>query len=190
MPITSMYYREWAETYDEFSAVAGVAAELGLRTYLGPCYMSGMSYWQAAGDARAHHWQEARGLAGLEAAVRFSVNFDGAHDGLIRGALLPDHIQTHTLGSAAAHCGAEPGNSTRRCVCTAARGSARWRWSNNCAVFAAGLVAAIGPADPPRSLLPPTASTPQAMTSLQRVVDGGASLVHCPVVFWPVTARR
>jgi cytosine/adenosine deaminase-related metal-dependent hydrolase len=59
MPITSMYYRQWAETYDEFAAVAGVASELGLRTYLGPCYMSGMSYWQADGTL-AHHWDEAR----------------------------------------------------------------------------------------------------------------------------------
>ena len=75
MPITSTYYRQWAETYDEMAAVAGVAAELGLRTYLGPCYMSGMSYWRADGNL-AHHWDEARGLAGLDGAVRFFDDFD------------------------------------------------------------------------------------------------------------------
>src|SRR5215469_15994530 len=35
LPITSMYYRRWAEHYDEFAAVAAIALELGIRVYLG-----------------------------------------------------------------------------------------------------------------------------------------------------------
>jgi hypothetical protein len=36
MPITSMLYRAWAETYGEFADVAAIAGEMGLRAYLGP----------------------------------------------------------------------------------------------------------------------------------------------------------
>ena len=43
LPITSMFYREWAETYDEFARSADSAAELGIRAYLGPCYMTGVT---------------------------------------------------------------------------------------------------------------------------------------------------
>lgn len=95
LPITSMYYREWAEHDDEFAGVAEVAGELGLRVYLGPCYMSGTTVVKDDRTA-GPHWDEARGLAGLDAALRFIENFDGAHDGLVRGLLAPDRIETCT----------------------------------------------------------------------------------------------
>ncbi|VVN65118.1 amidohydrolase family protein [Pseudomonas fluorescens] len=180
MPITSMYYREWAETYDEFAAVAGVAAELGLRTYLGPCYMSGMSYWRADG-ALGQHWDEARGMAGLDAAERFFHDFDGAHRGLIRGALLPDRIQTCTpalLQRTSAlsrelnapmrlHCCQSP---SEYAMVRQLRGHSPLGWLQQLELLG------------PRSLLPHGLYTSGA-DDLQRVVDGGASLVHCPVVF-------
>jgi cytosine/adenosine deaminase-related metal-dependent hydrolase len=180
MPITSMYYREWAETYDEFAAVAGVAAELGLRTYLGPCYMSGMSYWQADGTL-AHHWDEARGLAGLDAAERFFQDFDGAHQGLIRGALLPDRIQTCTpaLLQRTAALSRELNAPMRLHCCQGLgevamveqlRGVSPLGWLQDLGLLT------------PRSLLPHGIYT-HGDDDLQRVVDGGASLVHCPVVF-------
>ncbi|RJG11046.1 N-ethylammeline chlorohydrolase [Pseudomonas cavernicola] len=180
MPITSMYYREWAETYDEFAAVAGVAAELGLRAYLGPCYMSGMSYLCADGSL-AQHWDEARGLTGLDAAERFFRNFDGAHDGLIRGALLPDRIQTCTpalLQHTAAlsreldapvrlHCCQSPGEYA---LVQQLRGHSPLGWLQQLDLLG------------PRSLLPHGIYT-SGDDDLRRLVDGGASLVHCPVVF-------
>ena len=180
MPITSMYYREWAETYDEFAAVAGVAAELGLRTYLGPCYMSGMSYWQADGTL-AHHWDEARGMAGLDAAERFFRDFDGAHNGLIRGALLPDRIQTCTpaLLQRTAALSRELNAPMRLHCCQGLgevamveqlRGTSPLGWLQQLGLLT------------PRSLLPHGIYT-RGDDDLQRVVDGGASLVHCPVVF-------
>ena len=43
LPITSLLYREWAETYDEFARSADIASELGLRIYLGPAYRTGLS---------------------------------------------------------------------------------------------------------------------------------------------------
>jgi cytosine/adenosine deaminase-related metal-dependent hydrolase len=180
MPITSMYYREWAETYDEFAAVAEVAAELGLRTYLGPCYMSGMSYWRADGNL-ARHWDEARGLEGLAAAERFFADFNGTHDDLIRGALLPDRIQTCTptlLQRTAAlsreldapmrlHCCQSLGELA---LVQALRGCSSLGWLERLGLLG------------PRSLLPHGIYT-SGDDDLQRLVDGGASLVHCPVVF-------
>lgn len=95
LPITSMYYREWGERYDEFAAVTAIAGELGLRVYLGPCYMSGMSYVRAD-RTLDQFWDEQRGLKGLEQALRFFSDFDGTHGGLVRGMLAPDRIETCT----------------------------------------------------------------------------------------------
>lgn len=95
LPITSMYYRRWAEHYDEFAHVAAIAGELGLRAYIGPCYMSGITY--VRGDRTLEqHWDEPRGLAGLEEAIRFFRDFDGSHGGLVRGMFAPDRIETCT----------------------------------------------------------------------------------------------
>ncbi len=95
LPITSMYYRRWAENYDEFARVAATAGELGLRVYVGPCYMSGITYVRRD-RTLAQHWDEPRGLAGLDDAIRFIRDFDGAHGGLVRGMLAPDRIETCT----------------------------------------------------------------------------------------------
>ncbi|HEY8598530.1 MAG TPA: chlorohydrolase family protein, partial [Thermomicrobiales bacterium] len=89
-------YRAWAETYDEFAGTAAIAGELGLRMYLGPSYRAGINVTRADGSPEVL-WDEARGAAGLADAVRFIRDFDGAHDGLIRGALLPARIETNTL---------------------------------------------------------------------------------------------
>ena len=72
-----------------------IAGELGLRAYLGPCYMSGMTYVRQD-RSLAQHWDEPRGLAGLAQAVRFIEDFDGSHGGLVRGMLAPDRIETCT----------------------------------------------------------------------------------------------
>ncbi len=95
MPITSMSYRRWAETYDEFAGVAAIAGEMGIRAYLGPCYMSGVTITDPKGNL-SQHWDEPRGLLGLEAATRFIRDFDGAHQGLVRAMLAPDRIETCT----------------------------------------------------------------------------------------------
>lgn len=96
MPIAAETYKGWAESYAEFAAVADVAGELGLRMYLGPSYRSGINVVRQDGT-RTVLWDEAQGLAGLDDAVRFVRDFDGAHDGLIRGCLLPCRIETVTL---------------------------------------------------------------------------------------------
>jgi len=94
-PITSMFYREWAETYDEFARSADSAAEVGIRAYLGPCYMTGVTIIREDGSFTTH-WNEERGLKGLETAKAYVQKFDGAHGGLIRGMLAPDRIENCT----------------------------------------------------------------------------------------------
>ena len=94
-PITSMFYREWAETYDEFARSADSAAEIGIRAYLGPCYMTGVTIVREDGSL-ATHWDEERGLKGLDAAKAYVQHFDGAHEGLVRGMLAPDRIENCT----------------------------------------------------------------------------------------------
>jgi cytosine/adenosine deaminase-related metal-dependent hydrolase len=92
LPITSLLYREWAETYDEFARSADIASELGLRIYLGPAYRTGLSVIHPDGSF-AMHWNEERGLQGLEDAIAFARAFDGRDDGLIRAMLAPDRIE-------------------------------------------------------------------------------------------------
>lgn len=95
LPITSMFYRKWAETYDEFARSADSAAEIGIRAYLGPCYMTGVEVVRNDGSFYTH-WDEDRGLKGLADAEGFIDRFDGAHGGLIRGMLAPDRIENCT----------------------------------------------------------------------------------------------
>lgn len=95
LPITSMFYRRWAETYDEFARAADTAAEVGIRAYLGPCYMTGLTTIRDDGSLDLH-WDEERGLRGLDDAIAYVRAFDGQHGGLIRGMLAPDRIETCT----------------------------------------------------------------------------------------------
>ena len=96
LPITSMFYREWAETYDEFARSADSAAEIGIRAYLGPCYMTGVTMIRQDGSFDTF-WDEERGLKGLQTAIDYVHKFDGAHGGLVRGMLAPDRIENCTL---------------------------------------------------------------------------------------------
>ena len=88
LPIASLFYREWGETAEEFAAAADTAAALGLRVYLGPAYRSGGLLVEEDGRI-VPQFDEARGLAGLEDAIRFCRDWDGAHGGLV-----PHHAGT------------------------------------------------------------------------------------------------
>lgn len=95
LPIASLFYRQWAETYDEFAAAAQAAADLGLRVYLGPAYRSGHTRVDEAGEVSLAI-DEARGLTGLGEALRFCRDFEGRHGGLVRTMLAPDRIESCT----------------------------------------------------------------------------------------------
>jgi cytosine/adenosine deaminase-related metal-dependent hydrolase len=96
MPIAAETYREWCETEEQLADMVDIAGELGLRMYLGPAYRSGINVIHADGS-RDVAWDESRGEDGLRQAISFVQRYDGAHDGRIRGALLPCRIETLSL---------------------------------------------------------------------------------------------
>ncbi|MGR3703390.1 MAG: amidohydrolase family protein [Paracoccaceae bacterium] len=95
LPIASLFYREWGETAAEFEAAAEAAGDLGLRVWLGPAYRSGGMVCTAAGVLEPR-FDQARGMAGLEDAVRFITAQAGRFDGLVQGMLAPDRVETCT----------------------------------------------------------------------------------------------
>lgn len=95
MPITSVYYKKWAETYEELESAVHNAGRLGIRMYLGPSYQSGLNVMQKNGTMTVR-FNEEEGERGLERAVRFIKEYDGAYNGLIKGALEPERIESQT----------------------------------------------------------------------------------------------
>jgi cytosine/adenosine deaminase-related metal-dependent hydrolase len=95
LPIASLFYREWGETWDEFAAAAEAANELGLRVYLGPAYRAGNTFVRHDGTLD-FHFDEARGLDGLADAEQFCRQFEGRGNGLVGTMLAPDRIETCT----------------------------------------------------------------------------------------------
>ena len=95
LPIASLFYREWGETWDEFKGAAEAAEDLGLRVYLGPAYRSGNTFVRENAEIE-FFFDEDRGLDGLEQARHFAQAFEGRAGGLIRTMLAPDRIETCT----------------------------------------------------------------------------------------------
>lgn len=188
LPITSMYYRAWAESYDEFAGVAAVAGELGIRAYLGPCYMSGTTIARA-GFTPGQLWDEPRGLAGFDDALRFFQDFDGAHGGLVRGMFAPDRIETCTpaLLARTAAASAEVNAPVRLHCCQSAyefetvlqlRGHTPLGWLEQLGLLN------------PRAILPHgiylsghPALSAKGSADWERLKASGATIAHCPEVF-------
>ena len=94
MPIAAETYKPWCEDYADAAQLAGAVTEIGLRAYLGPSYRTHVPYTD--GTASLLHEDEGKGLDGLEQAVRFCRDYEGAAGGLVRTALLPARIETQT----------------------------------------------------------------------------------------------
>jgi len=92
-PVTSLSFRAWAETRQEFEAIADVVKDLGLRVYLGPSYRSAVNLVEPDGTL-TQHWDDEKGLAGLKEAVAFIDKVDGQNQDLIKGLLVPSTIET------------------------------------------------------------------------------------------------
>lgn len=188
LPITSMLYRAWAESHEEMAGVAAIADEMGIRAYLGPCYMSGLTYQRADGSL-ARHWDEAKGLAGLDDAVRFIADFDGTAQGRIRAFLAPDRIETQTprVLERTAAVQRETGVPMRLHCCQSVyefetvlslRGATPLGWLERLGLLT------------DRAILPHgiyISGHPQVSlgggADMARLVASGATVVHCPVVF-------
>lgn len=95
MPIASEVHSAWAETHDDLADVARFASELGIRAFLGPSYRSGVHVVEAEGG-ESLAWDEERGRAGFEDAVRFLDTVEALGDPLITGVLVPCRIETVT----------------------------------------------------------------------------------------------
>ncbi|MGX1159441.1 cytosine/adenosine deaminase-related metal-dependent hydrolase [Arthrobacter sp. SLBN-100] len=93
MPIASEIHSSWAEGLDELVDMAGTSRRIGLRGYLGPAYRSGVHVTTDAGG-REVHFDEARGVAGLQDAQDFLDYAVDLADPLITGVLLPCRIET------------------------------------------------------------------------------------------------
>lgn len=76
-------------------AFTKVIGELGVRAYVGPAFRSADYVFD--GDRVAWVWDEAKGKAGLERAVAFAKEFDGAHHGRLRAMLYPGQLDTCSL---------------------------------------------------------------------------------------------
>lgn len=188
LPITSMLYRAWAESYDEMAGVAAIADEIGIRAYLGPCYMSGLTYQRADGSL-AQHWDEEKGLSGLHEATRFIADFEGRAGGRIRTFLAPDRIETQMPAVLArtAEVQRDTGVPMRLHCCQsvyefetvlALRGTTPLGWLERLGLLTE------------RAILPHgiyISGHPQVSLDgeddMQRLVTSGATVAHCPVVF-------
>lgn len=178
LPIASLFYRTWGETWDEFADAADAAADLGLRAYLGPAYRTGNLVVDA--DGRIEPWfDEERGLASLEEAIAFAREFDSRHGGLVRAMLAPDRIETCTASllrrtAAAAtelmcpvrlHCCQ---SQVERDTVMKLHGVSPPEWLESLGFLS------------PRCLLPH--GTHVAGRDLDIIRDHGAVIVHCPLV--------
>ncbi len=186
LPIASLFYREWGETWDEFEGAAQAAQDLGLRVYLGPAYRSGNTYVSKTGEI-AFHFDEARGMAGLEQARRFAQTYEGRCDGLIRTMLAPDRIETCTadLLRASAEASRDLDIPIRLHCCQSALeynsvlrmyGKSPPEWLRDLGFLS------------PRAILPHLTHISGAngithdAPDLDILADSGAALAHCPLV--------
>ena len=187
LPIRSILYREWAETYQENANAVEAAARLGIRMYLGPSYRTGLPV--VLPDERIDfHWDIERGMEGLEDAIRFIQDFDGAHDGLIRGFLQPDRIEgcTEELLTRTAEAAAELNCPVRLHCCQGEleveEVQKRWGKSSLEVLRDLGFLSN-------RALLPHgqylggVDPTPEKIErELGWLAETGSTIVHCPLV--------
>lgn len=93
-PVTGLLHRGWAEGRKEFEGLAQIARELGLRTYLGPSFRSGVNVVTPEGKVTTH-WDEEAGKKGLAESTAFLRDLKaGGKDSLIQGLLVPSTIET------------------------------------------------------------------------------------------------
>jgi cytosine/adenosine deaminase-related metal-dependent hydrolase len=186
LPIASLFYRAWGETTAEFESAAESAAELGLRVYLGPAYRTGNTFVHEDGRIDSY-FNEERGLASFEEAVRFTKAVDGRAGGLVRAMLAPDRIETCTpeLLRRTAAVAAELDIPVRLHCCQSRleyeavlklRGMSPPEWLDSLGFLSE------------RTLLPHgtyvsgSSRIERPGRDLEVIRDAGATIVHCPVV--------
>jgi cytosine/adenosine deaminase-related metal-dependent hydrolase len=186
LPIASLFYRAWGETWDEFAAAADIAEALNLRAYLGPAYRTGNQVVEADGRI-ATHLDEERGLRNLAEAIRFCETFEGRAGGLVRTMLAPDRVETCTpellrRGAAAArdlgvplrqHC---QQSAVEYELVLARHGMSPAEYLESCGALFPGVLLPHG------THVSGSSRIARPGRDLEIIRDAGASLVHCPLV--------
>jgi 5-methylthioadenosine/S-adenosylhomocysteine deaminase len=187
LPVTSLLARAWAESFAEFVDIASIAADLGLRTYLGPSFRSAVHVLRDNGTSALVE-DEDRGRAGLREAIRFIEHIDGSHGGLIRGLLVPSTIETCSpqLIRDAAEAARGLGLPMRLHCCQSAREMRVLHDRHRCtSIEHLARLGALGA----QALLPhaievggPDGNPEKMRGDLDLLVESGSTIVHCPLV--------
>jgi cytosine/adenosine deaminase-related metal-dependent hydrolase len=93
VPITAMGPSRFEAPRDQARVIAETVGELGARAYVSHHYRSGPRYWTKDGAVR-FHFDEKAGRAGLETALEFAEEYEGAYDDRIRTMLFPYQFDT------------------------------------------------------------------------------------------------
>lgn len=88
MPIAGDLFRGWAETSEEMADGASIAAEIGIRMYLGP------SYRMIPRPGLEVEYQ--RGIRSFDTALQFCQDFEDSFGGLVKTFLSPCQIMNLT----------------------------------------------------------------------------------------------
>ena len=134
------------------------------------------------------HWDVERGMRGLDDAIRFVRDFDGAHGGLIRGFLQPDRIEgcTEELLTRTARAAAELDCPVRLHCCQGELEvrtvQERWGKSSLAVLRDLGFLSrrALLPHGTHLGGLDPTPA--RIEQELGWLAESGATIVHCPLV--------
>lgn len=186
LPIASLFYREWGESWEEFSAAADAAKKLGLSVYLGPAYLTENTFVRQKGTLD-FHFDEERGPRGLAEAERFWHTFEGRSDGLIRTMLSPDRIETCTpeLLRRSAAVSRDLQVPIRNQCCQSLfeydtvlklHGMSPLEWLNSLNFLANHAIL------PHVTVVSGTNGIKREAPDIQVIHDSGASISHCPLV--------
>lgn len=186
LPVTSLMFRCWAETAEEFSAIAALAEQLGIRLVLGPSFRSAVNIVEEDGSA-GQYIDDALGQAGLEEAIAF-VHRCAEHGPLVSGLLVPSTIETcsDNLLRRTADAARDLDVPFRlHCCQSLAEAQMIWHRSGKTSI---GHLAALGVLGE-RALLPhavdlggPTRDAALVESDIALIAGSGATIVHCPLV--------
>ena len=186
LPVTSLLFRRWAETAEEFSAIAGLAEELGIRLVLGPSFRSAINVVEEDGSG-GQYVDDALGQAGLEDAIGF-VERSAGHGPLVSGLLVPSTIETCSddLLRRTADAARDLDVPFRlHCCQSLAEAQMIWKRSSKTSI---GHLAALGVLGE-RALLPhavdlggPARDAALVENDIALLAGSGATVVHCPLV--------
>jgi len=166
--------------------------DLGVRAYLGPGYAAAAWRYNEADQLELVD-QEKAGLAGLERAIEFAHDVDGAYDGRIRAMLFP--LETATASPRLLHETADAAAALNVPVSIhVAETLVEWDVvTKRHGLSPVGYLRREGFLEIPHLVLghalfldSHSATTWFESEDLQRIAESGATVAHCPVVF----ARR